>query len=206
MAAVMEVPISFKYVQTQTEEICIAAIIRYPPALIYVKCQTPKICMAAVTRDGFMICHVREQTPEICLAAVKQTPKATRCIHSWSDELRQEIEKVCDEQISLNPRMIEHVYNPTFNQCLISTNSAINMLENLGKIPTYDHKLRTVLTHLASKLCGLLALELSRSLLIGIAMNWIKMCVHADLRKVMHPDLNRYAIDRLLTRIADVAK
>jgi len=197
-----------KHVRVQDEEICIAAVRQSAFALFHVKCQTPKICLIAVSNCGSMLRWVNDQTPEICLAALTNRLDVIKDVRIRlpNEAITPELAALYEKSIKAHSELIEFVSAPKLYLCMAATSTAAKMMANLWKISTYTGKLQTVLAHVTNKLCALLVLELSRSLLIGIAMDWIKMCVHIDLRRVMHPDLNRYAIDRLLTRIADVAK
>ena len=49
---------ALRYVEQQTDEICLAAVQQDGHALQYVKQQTDEICLAAMQRDGDALRHV----------------------------------------------------------------------------------------------------------------------------------------------------
>jgi len=58
---------TLKYVNEQTEEICLEAVKQNGLALEYVKEQTEEICLEAVKRNRLALRHVKKQTEKICL-------------------------------------------------------------------------------------------------------------------------------------------
>lgn len=65
-----------RFIDEQTEEICLAAVRNWGYALQYVKEQTEEICLAAVQQDGLALQYVEEQTFGICVAATLQDKRA----------------------------------------------------------------------------------------------------------------------------------
>lgn len=71
---------ALKYIEDQSEELCLKAVKKFGCALEYVKHQTPEICMEAVKQDGYALKFVKEQTPVLCLAAVQQDVYALKFV------------------------------------------------------------------------------------------------------------------------------
>jgi hypothetical protein len=76
-----------RFVDSQTEDMCIRLCDMNPWNLIHVKVQTPAICLAAVNRDDRVLMYVQPQlkTDAICEAACSAIP--VRTSYYWNKEL-----------------------------------------------------------------------------------------------------------------------
>ena len=109
LAAVNQDGWALKYVQNQTEEICLAAVNQDGYALQYVQNQTEEICLAAVNESGYALRFVQNQTEAICLAAVNQDGDALRYVQpSIFKNMTQDltVEEV-SEKLGYNVRIIK---------------------------------------------------------------------------------------------------
>ena len=112
-------PHSLKYLNDQTEAICLAAVKVNGYTLLHVKNQTKEICLAALEQDSFALMYVKDQTEEICLEAVRIDKEAIQCVEDKNKTL-----KVCkrlnDVELAikyLNLKLKEH--------CLVALNLLI---------------------------------------------------------------------------------
>jgi len=71
---------ALKFVNNQTEEICLAAVKQNWRALQYINNQTEEICLDAVKENWFALQYVNNQTEEICLEAVKENWSALQFV------------------------------------------------------------------------------------------------------------------------------
>ena len=72
LEAVKQSGYALKYIQTQTEAICLEAVKQNGEVLQFVQTQTEAICLEAVKQSGEALQYVQTQTEAICLEAVKQ--------------------------------------------------------------------------------------------------------------------------------------
>lgn len=83
---------ALKYVDKQTEKMCIAAVTQFGNALKYVKNQTAEICIAAVKQYGLALQHVKKtlltasDLLEICKLAILQNVAALQYVPESFDE------------------------------------------------------------------------------------------------------------------------
>jgi len=80
LAAVKKDGDALRYVENQTEAICMTAVEQDGWTLQFVRNQAEEICLAAVKEDGYALQYVRNQTEAICLAAVKENGDALRYV------------------------------------------------------------------------------------------------------------------------------
>jgi hypothetical protein len=100
-----------KYIDNQTEEICLEAVKKNGWALRYVKKQTPEICLAAVKENGWALQYVKEQTSEICLAAVKKAGTAL-------EHVKEQTPEICSAALKEDNSAFFYVQKPTDKQAL----------------------------------------------------------------------------------------
>ncbi|PBF93492.1 DUF4116 domain-containing protein [Clostridioides difficile] len=126
--AVEENGLSLRFIENQTEELCIDAIRENPDAFKYVKNRTPKICMEVVKISGEKLKHIKNQTEEICKEAVKQNGFALKFVKEQTPELcliavkqnglalefvKEQTEEICIEAIRQNRESLKYVKNQT---------------------------------------------------------------------------------------------
>jgi hypothetical protein len=91
LIAVQQNGMLLKYIDTQTEEICLAAVKRTGCALQFVKNQTEEICIEAIKNSGYLK-FVKDQTEKICLIAIHNG-------HSLSD-IKEQTKEICIAAVS----------------------------------------------------------------------------------------------------------
>ncbi|CCL32146.1 hypothetical protein BN174_3470002 [Clostridioides difficile E15] len=84
---------ALKYIENQTEELCLIAVREDPVALQFVKSQTEDICIEAVRRNGYVLKDVNNQTYRMCLEAVKNNGRALKYI-KWDIGFTEEQKKI----------------------------------------------------------------------------------------------------------------
>lgn len=75
-------PKLLKYIDKQTEEMCLAAVKENYSLLKFVKNKTVEICMAAVKNNYSALEHVEHQTPEMCLIAINENLHALSYVNT----------------------------------------------------------------------------------------------------------------------------
>ncbi|MCQ4379844.1 DUF4116 domain-containing protein, partial [Clostridioides difficile] len=91
-----------KWVENQTEEICMEAVRQNGLDLKFVKNQTETICLRAVRQNGMALEFVKEQTVGICLKAVRQYGMALKFV-------KEQTEEICTEAIKQDKRALSFV-------------------------------------------------------------------------------------------------
>jgi len=98
---------ALKYIEDQTEEICLEAVRKDPFALMDVRNQTETICLEAVRMNVLALNYVRNQTEEICTAAINQGINAISFVKVFKSDfvecnlcLHGKLKKWC---VSCNP-------------------------------------------------------------------------------------------------------
>lgn len=69
-----------RYIEDQTNEICLDAVKQNPFVLKFVKNQTDEICIAAVRKNGLALMFVKNQTYYICWIAVEKDIEAIQYV------------------------------------------------------------------------------------------------------------------------------
>ncbi len=100
-----------KYVKNQTQEICKAAVKNNGSSLQYVKDQTEELCLMSVCNRGLNLQYVKDQTEEICLAAVKNHGSALQYV-------KDQTEEICLEAVRQNATALQYVKHQTEEMCL----------------------------------------------------------------------------------------
>ncbi|MCC0727225.1 DUF4116 domain-containing protein [Clostridioides sp. ZZV14-6045] len=109
--AVKENGHSLRFIENQTEELCIEAIRENSDAFKYVKNRTPKICMEVVKISGKKLKHIKNQTEEICKEAVKQNGLALEFVKEQTPE-------ICLISVKQNGLALEFVKEQTQEICI----------------------------------------------------------------------------------------
>jgi len=77
-----------KFIENQTDEMCIIACINSGLALQYVKNQTHETCLIACTKNGYALDYVEDQTDGICFVACTKTGRALKHVKNQNDKIR----------------------------------------------------------------------------------------------------------------------
>ena len=85
--AVKQNGLALEYVGRQTEEICLQSVKQNYKSLKFVILQTDEICINAVKQNGLALEYVRRQTEEICLNAVKKDGFSLYFVNSQTEEI-----------------------------------------------------------------------------------------------------------------------
>ncbi|MDI3074850.1 hypothetical protein QJL41_09940 [Clostridioides difficile] len=108
---------TLKYIDNQTDELCLKAVKGNGVALRYVKKQTEEICIEAVRRDCRALAFVKWDIPnsvayKICMEAIRQDVDSIRFI-DWkiikNILLEEQIFNLCIEVMKINGEYIEYI-------------------------------------------------------------------------------------------------
>lgn len=97
-----ETNLYIRFVEKETEELCLAAIKKQPESLRYIKNQTENMCVAGVRENGEFLFFISNQTEIICLEAVKQNGLALLLVH-------KKTLKICKEAVKQNKDALRYV-------------------------------------------------------------------------------------------------
>ena len=104
---------TINYAKVQTEEMCLIAVRQYGSALQFVKEQTDAVCLEAVKNKGLAICFVENKTEEICLEAVRQNGLALEYIRNEGNYL-----EIVMEAVKQNGQALKYAIEQTEEICL----------------------------------------------------------------------------------------
>lgn len=145
---------AFRYIKTQTLELCLEAVKKNSDILQYIKKQTPEICLEAVKHSGLALKYVDNQTPEICLEAVKNYIGAIQFIKIRFDGYYEMCKDVLmhengwiyfDDMIIKTPKLeklavqkswsnLKYVENQTNEICNIALSQSIRAIDYVKNI------------------------------------------------------------------------
>lgn len=92
----------------QPEAMCLAAVKADPDALRFVREQSWDVIKAAIDGDVSALAYAWPQTEQACLYAVGVSPEAMKYV-----EAVNQTEGMCIEAIRADPRVWEHILDPT---------------------------------------------------------------------------------------------
>jgi hypothetical protein len=115
-------PYCLSYIETQTEELCLAAVKQNVCALKWVKHQDEGVCLAAVQQDGLALKWVNAQTEAICLAAVQNYGGALEYV-------KKQTEAICLAAVKYDGYALYYVKEQTEEICLAAVQNDSGALQ-----------------------------------------------------------------------------
>uniref|UniRef100_A0A6C0EBP8 DUF4116 domain-containing protein n=1 Tax=viral metagenome TaxID=1070528 RepID=A0A6C0EBP8_9ZZZZ len=102
-----------KYVENQTEEICMIAVRQNIKSFLYVKEQTDTICEYVLKKDPWYIKHIKNQKYHLCKLAVETNPCVICHVENQTDEL-------CKLAVNSYGCVINFIKNKTEELCKLA--------------------------------------------------------------------------------------
>jgi hypothetical protein len=113
LEAVKQDGVALKYVTDQTDEICLEAIQNDCEALQYVDydIKTEDFCLCAINNDPYALKYADTQTESMCLIAIKQNPHLIQYV-------QKQTENICIEAVKQDGFMLVHIKKQSINTCI----------------------------------------------------------------------------------------
>ena len=102
--------IVLRFMDYQTEEMCLIAVKQDGMILEYVHKQTDRICWVAINQNGLALRYVKDQTEDMCIAAVMKVGSTLQYVHNQTEEM-------CLIAVKAFGGNLKYVENQTYDIC-----------------------------------------------------------------------------------------